>query len=181
MYIRKTSSHVVMIAMEEFAKPVTRQYAEKAFESYFEGKGSSMEEELFSFLQRENPDKGGWDFYQFRREYKEKLFSILQNLKNENSSLLEDLQNGKSLGNLLTMDTRKWANSVWNMPDEEENEDGKEDTEMREGTFSCSNCSRRGVYSRNTSHYELQTRSSDEPLSIFLQCHTCGKKYRFSS
>lgn len=41
------------------------------------------------------------------------------------------------------------------------------------GEFVCSRC--KGT---KTSHYAMQTRSSDEPMTIFVCCLTCGKRWR---
>ena len=41
------------------------------------------------------------------------------------------------------------------------------------GEFTCSKCK-----SNKTSHYEKQTRSSDEPMTVFVQCLNCGKRWR---
>ncbi len=39
--------------------------------------------------------------------------------------------------------------------------------------FRCSRCKK-----RECSYMELQTRSCDEPASIFVQCHCCGNRWR---
>ena len=39
--------------------------------------------------------------------------------------------------------------------------------------FTCSLC-----HSNKTSYYEMQTRSADEPTTIFITCLNCGKKWR---
>ena len=41
------------------------------------------------------------------------------------------------------------------------------------GEFVCSRC--KGT---KTSHYAMQTRSSDEPMTIFVCCLTCSKRWR---
>ena len=32
--------------------------------------------------------------------------------------------------------------------------------------------------SMKTSYYEMQTRSADEPMTVFAKCHTCGKRWK---
>lgn len=39
--------------------------------------------------------------------------------------------------------------------------------------FTCGKCK-----SKKCSHYELQTRSADEPMTIFIQCLDCGKQWK---
>jgi len=41
------------------------------------------------------------------------------------------------------------------------------------GEFRCSKCK-----STKTTHYAMQTRSSDEPMTIFICCMNCGKRWR---
>ena len=79
-----------------------------------------------------------------------------------------------SFSTMLENGTHVWGGRLWK--DETTNE--KKEQERLEGQFSCSNCARKGVYSRNTSHIELQTRSADESSTIFVTCHTCNRKFR---
>lgn len=44
-----------------------------------------------------------------------------------------------------------------------------------EGEYTCSNPKCR---SRKTSYYLMQTRSGDEPMTVFITCHACGKRSR---
>lgn len=39
--------------------------------------------------------------------------------------------------------------------------------------FVCRKCK-----SNKTSHYALQTRSSDEPMTVFVNCINCGNRWR---
>ena len=41
------------------------------------------------------------------------------------------------------------------------------------GEHTCSKC--KGT---KTSSYALQTRSADEPMTVFVTCLTCGKRWR---
>jgi transcription elongation factor S-II len=38
--------------------------------------------------------------------------------------------------------------------------------------FFCTRC-----HKRQCTYYELQTRSADEPMTIFVQCVNCGKRW----
>ena len=56
------------------------------------------------------------------------------------------------------------------------NLDKKEDEqkeEIHDGIFQCRKCK-----SFKTSYYELQTRSSDEPMTCFITCHNCNNKWK---
>ena len=39
--------------------------------------------------------------------------------------------------------------------------------------FKCNRCGK-----RETTYYEMQTRSADEPMTIFITCCNCGKKWK---
>ena len=43
------------------------------------------------------------------------------------------------------------------------------------GAFVCKKCKQ-----NKTTHYSLQTRSADEPMTVFVQCLTCGNRWRTS-
>jgi DNA-directed RNA polymerase subunit M/transcription elongation factor TFIIS len=45
--------------------------------------------------------------------------------------------------------------------------------EMATDAYKCSNCSKRQCV-----YYELQTRSADEPMTLFVLCLNCGKQWR---
>lgn len=42
-----------------------------------------------------------------------------------------------------------------------------------DGAFTCGKCK-----SKKTTFYEMQTRSADEPMTVFVQCLNCGKRWR---
>ena len=46
--------------------------------------------------------------------------------------------------------------------------------ETKEGMFKCVRCG-----SKKTSHYQKQTRSADEPMTVFVTCLDCRHKWRF--
>lgn len=43
----------------------------------------------------------------------------------------------------------------------------------KKGIFECPSC-----HEKNTDHYEQQTRSADEPATIFIECFDCNKHFR---
>ncbi|KAJ3160005.1 RNA polymerase II elongation factor [Geranomyces michiganensis] len=49
-----------------------------------------------------------------------------------------------------------------------------EDTMAETDWFQCSKCKM-----RKTKYYQMQTRSADEPMTTFVTCVNCGKKWRF--
>jgi transcription elongation factor S-II len=47
------------------------------------------------------------------------------------------------------------------------------DMSMATDMFRCSKCGK-----RQCTYYEMQTRSADEPMTIFVRCMNCGKRWR---
>ena len=45
---------------------------------------------------------------------------------------------------------------------------------MGDGLHKCGKCK-----SMKTSYYQLQTRSSDEPMTNFVTCHNCGNRWKY--
>ncbi|MBP02745.1 MAG: transcription factor S [Rhodospirillaceae bacterium] len=50
----------------------------------------------------------------------------------------------------------------------------KKEVEVPNGMLTCGKC---GM--SKTSSYEMQTRSADEPMTIFANCLCCGNRWRF--
>jgi DNA-directed RNA polymerase subunit M/transcription elongation factor TFIIS len=190
----------MMVAMRNFAK--------QELNKTFPNTGNDLENIIYEYTMEKTAYLGccGMDFYPFRNTYKERLQSILLNINDPSSDLKnflndilhtdsttasntecdETMHKAKSdnkyaqLKDILTCDIKKWNKNLWNM-EEDVPESTAEPDELREGTFDCMNCAKKGLYSKNTTHYEKQTRSADEPMTVFCHCHTCGKDYRFSS
>lgn len=162
-----------------------RDFASESFEKIFPGLGETLENVLYEYVKTATYKNGafGMDFYPFRSCYKSKLQSILENITREDSSLYKILSNkGPSsideIKDIISKPSKEWEEILWGL-DEIISTD--ENTELREGTFDCSNCARRGLYSRNTVHQEAQTRSADEAMTIFVTCLSCHKVYKFSA
>jgi DNA-directed RNA polymerase subunit M/transcription elongation factor TFIIS len=45
--------------------------------------------------------------------------------------------------------------------------------DMPDGMLQCRKCG-----SKKTSYYELQTRSADEPMTVFARCHECPNRWK---
>jgi len=122
-----------------------------------------------------------WSFPQFRSLYERKLRHICANLEPTsyigNTHLLARYKKGEfRFDDLMT-----WNNTEI-FP--ERNKDLAEKQFQREqrllegnkanttDQFYCGRC-----HKRQCTYYELQTRSADEPMTIFIQCVNCGKRW----
>lgn len=51
---------------------------------------------------------------------------------------------------------------------------GVQTVENVNGTFKCGKCK-----SKKTTYYQRQTRSADEPMTVFVECLNCGNRWKF--
>jgi len=66
----------------------------------------------------------------------------------------------------------KWKSRVEHQVKQEKQAlEGEKD--MATDMFKCTRCGK-----RQCTYYELQTRSADEPMTIFIRCISCGKQWR---
>jgi transcription elongation factor S-II len=142
--------------------------------------GKGVESEVFRRTCIEIPDPARWDLYEFRRQYKRLSIRILENLSYESNSLRQLIIGGQTLEEVLDLDHRLWDAGLWRefQTQTEESDGGVEE---EKSLYPCNYCRRKKMYAYNTTYYAQQTRSADEPMTVFLHCHSCGKNEKFSS
>jgi transcription elongation factor S-II len=117
-----------------------------------------------------------WENPSFVQIYIDHLRSIYINLKNE--SIIQQLHSGEIKPQSLAfmthqeMKPERWKELIEN---KQKRDHSKFNTNIQASTdlFTCRKCK-----SKNCTYYELQTRSADEPMSLFVQCIDCGKNWR---
>jgi len=117
-----------------------------------------------------------WDNPAFTQLYLDRLKTIYVNLKNP--ELLHSLQQGEIAPQTLPFMThQEFAPEKWkDMLDQKMKRDvAKYDRKVEASTdmFTCKKC-----HSKKCTYYELQTRSADEPATIFVTCLDCGKHWK---
>ena len=156
-----------------------RTYVTGALDKHLDGKGSTIESRIYERVKAALPGQGGWDFYEFRKLYKRLAVRFLENLSYDNSTLKDALRRGiMSVEDALDLDHRLWEPNLWRELATDEVDDKEV---VHEGLYPCGYCRSKKMYAMNTTDYAKQTRSADEPMTVFLHCHTCGKHYKFSS
>ena len=121
-------------------------------------------------------EKPSWENRLFRWRYKQRLLSVLFNLKN-NPDMLKKVK-PKELETLTP--GQMWPEGPWGQAEKKIREKetamemakAKNDAEY-EGILTCPKCK-----SKKTSYYQMQTRSADEPATNFCSC-LCGHRWRF--
>ena len=117
-----------------------------------------------------------WDNPYFVQLYVDRLRSIYMNLKN--AELLEHLKSGEiSPQTVAFMTHQEMNNGRWSKLIEQKikRDANKFTTNVQASTdmFTCKKCR-----SKKCTYYELQTRSADEPATIFVTCLDCGKHWK---
>lgn len=115
-----------------------------------------------------------WDNKFFVQIYLDRLKSILTNL---NDKLIEDVNNDNLKPHLIAFMTHqelnhdKWAPLIEIKSKRDKN---KFEVNMAAATdtFTCRKCK-----GNKCTYYLLQTRSSDEPMTCFVQC-SCGNRWK---
>ena len=123
-----------------------------------------------------------WNNSLFKTIYLNKIRSIYSNLKKdsylENSRLLDRLMSKEFLPHNLSDMTpthifpEHWKSYIDNKFKKEK---AVQDNVLDAATdqFKCTRCKQ-----KKCTYYEVQTRSADESMTIFITCLTCGKRWK---
>ena len=137
-------------------------------------------------------EKSVYDMFEVKSEYSAKVRSLAFNLK-QNNQLRIDIVEGDILAeNVVQLSQEQMATKS----KKEANEKNEKDAVMNRrsdyfkiarddlcrdnginpdqaGQFTCRKCG-----GSKTSHYQMQTRSADEPMTVFVCCLKCGNRWR---
>ena len=123
-----------------------------------------------------------WENHTFRESYKNRLTAILWHLKNPNCDLVARVNGGeiKSYTIPHMKPHEMWRHGPSAVVREElrvrseflRSRNAAED-EAYCGMFKCGRCK-----SMKTTYYQMQTRSADEPMTNFVTCINCGKRWK---
>ena len=123
-----------------------------------------------------------WNNPKFVRMYLEKWRSIASNLDSKsyikNTRLIQRIKNKEFLPHELAyMNPENVFPEKWREVKEQYLKKFEHAYENKQvamtNLYRCSKCKQ-----RQCSYYELQTRSADEPASLFILCINCGKSWR---
>lgn len=117
-----------------------------------------------------------WDIPSFSTLYMDRLRTIYNNLKNpELLALLASEELCPKTLAFMThqeMNPERWAKMIEAKMKRDSNKFNTKVEAMTE-MFTCKKCK-----SKRCTYYELQTRSADEPSTIFISCLDCGKHWK---
>jgi transcription elongation factor S-II len=117
-----------------------------------------------------------WDNVYFVQLYLDRLRSIYINLKND--KLLNQIKkNDITVQTLAFMTHQEMDSDLWkDLIEQKVKRDANKYTSKVQAStdmFTCGKCK-----SKRCTYYELQTRSADEPATIFVTCLDCGKNWK---
>jgi transcription elongation factor S-II len=145
----------------------------------------NMEKSVFNWTVRETRYKGeipAWENKMFRERYKSKFLNIKYNL--EHSDLVQRILSKEvktsSIAGLSAVGLNPVGVAAQTIRERHEFHARKlmsakraEDEKDFEGLFTCGKCK-----SKRTTYYQMQTRSADEPMTTFVTCLNCSKRWK---
>lgn len=139
----------------------------------------NLEKAVFNFAIKEASNKKilkKWENPFFVQLYVDRLRTIYINLKKE--ELLRQLKNHEITPHTLVFMTHQEMNPEhWkNMIEKKIKRDANKfnvNMQASTDTFTCRKCK-----SKKCTYYELQTRSADEPATIFITCLNCSHNFK---
>jgi len=140
-----------------------KKFLSKLFHGQQSDKIERLEKCLYNFCCRKIKDGSN----EFKRCYSFELYSVMSNIKNKKT--LNDIKD------YYLEDVNHFERGTFEKEVIEDNKKLKLITHVSEpvaGIHKC-RCGCDKVYS-----YELQTRSGDEGMTVFLQCYSCGRKWK---
>lgn len=117
-----------------------------------------------------------WDNPFFVQIYLDHLRSIYINLKNDR--LVQLVKNGEIKVHEIAFMTHqemlpeKWEELIKQKSIRDKNK-FEQNLEAATDTFTCRKCR-----SKKCTYYQMQTRSADEPMTIFVTCIDCGTRWK---
>lgn len=158
-----------------------RQNVSSKIEIILEDKTMSinLEKGIYNYTIKEAESKKivkKWENIQFAQIYIDRLKSIYINLKNQN--LLQQIKNKEiTAQSVAFMTHQEFRPEHWSaLIQQKIKRDAAKYTmniEASTDMFTCKKCK-----SKKCTYYELQTRSADEPATIFVTCLDCGKHWK---
>tara|TARA_Y100000389_G_C17430854_1_gene502523 strand:- start:834 stop:1343 length:510 start_codon:yes stop_codon:yes gene_type:complete len=142
-------------------------------------KAINLEKGIFNYAIKESDNNKiikKWDNPYFVQLYLDRLKSIYINLKND--KLLLKLINDEITPQVLAfmthqeMNEERWKTLIEQKMKRDANK-YVNNTQASTDMFTCKKCK-----SKRCTYYELQTRSADEPATIFVTCLDCGKNWK---
>jgi len=166
---------------DNFRSNVRAKLGEKIISESDPNLATNLEKGIFNYAIKEATSRKivkKWENQSFRQLYIDRLRSVYNNLDNDN--LVSQL-NQKEITpqSLAFMTHQEFDPAHWKVLIDRKikRDESKFVNNVHASTdmFTCKKCK-----SKKCTYYELQTRSADEPATIFITCLDCGKNWKKS-
>jgi transcription elongation factor S-II len=140
---------------------------------------TNLEKGIFNYALKEASSRKvvkKWDNQYFVQIYLDRLRSIYLNLKNP--EILEQIKSESIQAHTVAFMTHqemrpdKWKELIEEKIIKDKNK-FEQHIEASTDTFTCRKCK-----GNKCTHYAMQLRSSDEPMTIFINCLGCGNRWK---
>ena len=171
-----------------------REYALSQFAALFKVKtltdpdtpeslSSNLEKAIYNWTIRETKFRGeapSWDTITFKNLYKNKLLTIKYNMENSNliDRIISKEIKTKFIVDLSSTGLNPDGPHAQMVRTRQEHSNkllmaSNNIDENYSGLFTCGKCK-----SKKTTYYQMQTRSADEPMTTFVTCINCSKRWK---
>lgn len=162
---------------DTFRKNIITQF--KPFLPPIETMAINLEKGIYNYAVTEAKNKKilrSWNKEEFVLLYIDRLRSVYMNIRR--TEIQEQLKNGEITPQSVAFMTHQemypehWRPLIEQKMKRDENKYNV-NIEASTDIFTCKKCK-----SKRCTYYELQTRSADEPATIFVSCLDCGKHWK---
>lgn len=162
---------------------VVTQFAQLLNQAVGDPMPHNMEKSIFNWTVRKTKLAGevpAWENKFFRERYKNKFLSIKFNMQNSDLSqriISKDVKTA-TIANLgiMALNPNGIAATAYKQRHEYQTRkmlEFKKNQEDFVGIFTCNKCK-----SQKTTYFQMQTRSADEPMTTFVTCLNCSKRWK---
>jgi transcription elongation factor S-II len=142
--------------------------------------GANIEKGIYNFAIKESTFRQiikKWKNPLFCEIYSGRLRSVIVNINN-NKELLEQIKSGEITPQQFAfMSHQEMSPKQWQQRIEKKMKCDRlkftNNIEASTDMFTCGKCK-----SKKCTYYEMQTRSADEPTTVFITCLNCGKNWK---
>jgi len=140
---------------------------------------SNLEKGIFNYALKEASNRKvvkKWDNPYFVQIYLDRLRSIYLNLKN--TEILEQIKSEAIQAHTVAFMTHqemrpdKWKELIEEKAKRDANK-FEQNIEASTDTFTCRKCKQ-----NKCTYYQMQTRSADEPMTVYISCINCGNRWK---